>query len=150
MNSSIFNKSDNDALIKRINLLNEDTKPLWGKMNASQMLSHCQAPIDVAFGDLKLKGNFIMRIIGGLFKNKILNSKHFKKNSPTVKEFIRDNDCEFEQAKSELIQKISKFAVVGHESIKNTKHPFFGDMSLQEWDKLQSMHLNHHLKQFGV
>ena len=49
-----------------------------------------------------------------------------------------------------LIKKISTFAVLGNESIKRTKHPIFGKMSYEEWDKLQYMHLDHHLRQFGV
>jgi hypothetical protein len=148
--NSIFDQSTNDAFIKRINLLNEDSKPLWGKMNVSQMLSHCQAPIDLALGNLKLKSNFIMRILGKLFKSKILNATRFKKNSITVTEFLRNESCDFEQNKLALIQKISMFASLGHAAIKNSKHPIFGNLSFEEWDKLQTMHLDHHLKQFGV
>jgi hypothetical protein len=148
--NSIFDQSTNDAFIKRINLLNEDSKPLWGKMNVSQMFSHCQAPIDLALGNLKLKSNFIMRILGKLFKSKILNAKKFKKNSITVTEFLRNESCDFEQNKLALIHKISIFASLGHAAIKNSKHPIFGNLSFEEWDKLQTMHLDHHLKQFGV
>lgn len=148
--NSIFDKNTNDDFIKRINLLTQDSKPLWGKMNVSQMLSHCQAPIDVALGDLELKSNFIMRFLGKLFKTKILNANKFKKNGVTVTEFLRNDNYEFEQNKITLIEKISKFATLGTESIKNSKHPIFGEMSIEEWDKLQIMHLEHHLRQFGV
>lgn len=148
--NSIFDKNTNDDFIKRINLLTQDSKPLWGKMNVSQMLSHCQAPIDVALGDLELKSNFIMRFLGKLFKTKILNANKFKKNGVTITEFLRNDNCEFEQNKITLIEKISKFATLGTESIKNSKHPIFGEMSIEEWDKLQIMHLEHHLRQFGV
>lgn len=148
--NSIFDKNTNDDFIKRINLLTQDSKPLWGKMNVSQMLSHCQAPIDVALGDLELKSNFIMRFLGKLFKTKILNANKFKKNGVTVTEFLRNDNYEFEQNKVTLIEKISKFTTLGTESIKNSKHPIFGEMSIEEWDKLQIMHLEHHLRQFGV
>lgn len=147
---SVYNPSDNDAFIARINLLTKDSQPLWGKMTVGQMLSHCQAPIDVAFGDLELRSNFIMRLMGKLFKNKILNSAEFKKNSPTAPDFIRKDEYDFEATKSELIRKFRRFAELGHQSIKSNKHPFFGTMTYEEWDKLHSMHLDHHLKQFGV
>lgn len=147
---SVYNKMDNDAFIARIQLLTKDRQPLWGKMTVSQMLSHCQAPIDLAFGDLQLRSNFIMRLMGKLFKNKILNSSEFKKNSPTAPDFIRKDQYDFESTKAELIRKFAKFAELGHQSIKSKKHPFFGAMSYEEWDKLHSMHLDHHLKQFGV
>jgi hypothetical protein len=64
--NSIFDKNNNEALIKRIHLLDENSKPLWGKMNVSQMLSHCQAPIDLALGNIEIKSNFFLGILGRL------------------------------------------------------------------------------------
>ena len=148
--ASIFNADDNQKTIDRINKLSSETKAEWGKMNVAQMLSHCQAPMDVAFGDLNLKANFFMQMLGKIFKNKILNSAEFKKNSPTAPAFIRKEPCDFEQSKAELIKKINRFVEFGEKAIKTTKHPFFGEMTYKEWDRLQSMHLDHHLKQFGV
>lgn len=147
---SIYNPSDNEAFIARIHLLNKDSQPLWGKMTVDQMLSHCQAPIDVAFGTLPLRSNWFMKLIGKLFKNKILNANEFKKDSPTAPDFIRKDRYDFEHTKTELIAKFNTFAQLGHASIKSKKHPFFGEMNYDEWDKLHAMHLEHHLKQFGV
>lgn len=148
--NSIYDKASNEAMIARINKLSADSQPLWGKMSVGQMLSHCQAPIDLAFGDLQMRSNFILRLMGKIFKNKILNSSEFKKNSPTAPDFIRKDNYDFETTKSDLIRKFSKFAELGHQSIKSNKHPFFGEMSYEEWDKLHAMHLDHHLRQFGV
>ena len=60
---SLFNKTGNDAIIQRIQSLTAESQPLWGKMNVAQMLSHCQAPLDVAFGDVKLKSNIIFLLL---------------------------------------------------------------------------------------
>jgi hypothetical protein len=147
---SIYNADDNQEMIARINKLTPESKALWGKMNAAQMLSHCHGPIDVAFGDLNLKANFFMQLLGKMFKNKILNSAEFKKDSPTAPAFIRNEPCDFEQSKKDLIQKINKFSELGEKAIKTTKHPFFGEMTHKEWDRLHVMHLDHHMKQFGV
>lgn len=148
--SSVYNKMDNDAFIARIQSLTKDSQPLWGKMSVGQMLSHCQAPIDLAFGDIQMRSNFILRLMGKIFKNKILNSNEFKKNSPTAPDFIRKDYYDFETTKADLIRKFSKFAELGHNAIKSNKHPFFGEMSYEEWDKLHTMHLDHHLRQFEV
>ncbi|WP_293873321.1 DUF1569 domain-containing protein [Flavobacterium sp.] len=148
--SSIFNKNDNEIIIARINNLTPESKVQWGKMNVAQMLSHCQAPMDVAFGMLALQSNFFMQLLGKFFKNKIISSKEFKKNSPTAPAFIRKESCDFQKAKQELIEKITHFSTLGKNAIKNTQHPFFGKMTYDEWDTLQSMHLDHHLRQFGV
>lgn len=147
---SIFDPVSNQKLISRIELLEENTAPKWGIMNAAQMLSHCMGPIDVAFGTLKLKPNFLFAILGKIFKKKILAANGFKRNSPTVKEFIRTESEDFEKVKSEIILKIKRFSSEGSDVIVNKKHPFFGRMTIEEWDTLQWKHLNHHLKQFGV
>ena len=63
---------------------------------------------------------------------------------------LRNNPVDFEQAKSELIEKVLKFSTLGPKVIANHKHPFFGEMTNEEWDLLQWKHLNHHLNQFGV
>ena len=150
MMASIFDKNDNNLIISRINALTPETQPLWGKMNVGQMLSHCQAPIDVAFGDAKLRSNFVFLLLGRIFKKKILAAPKFKKNSMTEPSFIRTGVYDFEKTKTELIAKITRFADEGTTCIKIDKHPFFGKMTFEEWDNLQWKHLNHHLKQFGV
>jgi hypothetical protein len=148
--ASIFDKNDNAILISRINALTPETQPLWGKMNVGQMLSHCQAPIDVAFGDAKLKSNIVFLFLGRILKKKILAAPMFKKNAMTEPSFIRTGEYDFEETKAELITKVERFAEEGMSCIKIEKHPFFGKMTFDEWDNLQWKHLNHHLKQFGV
>jgi hypothetical protein len=148
--SSIYNKSDNDLIISRINNLSPESKALWGKMTVDQMLSHCQAPMDFAFGKTPIKANFLIQLLGKIFKTKILNSNEFKKNSPTAPAFIRKETYDFEQTKNGLIERINVFSELGKTAIKTTKHQFFGEMTYDEWSKMHTMHLDHHLKQFGV
>lgn len=147
---SIYNKTDNDILILRINNLTPESKALWGKMTVDQMLSHCQAPIDFAFGTTPMKANFVMRLLGRLVKGKMLKSDEFKKNSPTAPSFIRTGTYDFDETKNGLIDRINRFSELGQNAVKSTKHPFFGEMTYDEWSQLHTMHLNHHLKQFGV
>ena len=148
--SSIYNKTDNDLVISRINKLSAESKAEWGKMTVDQMLSHCQAPIDFAFGKTQIKANFIMRLLGKMIKTKMLKSDVFKKNSPTAPDFIRTGTYDFDETKNGLIERINVFSELGQKAIKNTNHPFFGEMTYDEWSQLHTMHLNHHLKQFGV
>lgn len=146
---SVFNPQDNQEIIERIEKLTSSSTLLWGKMTVDQMLKHCQAPIDVAFGDLKMKPNFIFLLLGKLFKRMILNND-FKKNSTTAPEFIVKDPQNFDEVQQELIKRVKRFATEGINVIKNQKHPFFGNMTYEEWDTLHYKHLDHHLKQFGV
>ncbi len=146
---SIFNSEDNQEIIERINKLNPNSERQWGKMSVDQMMSHCIAPIDIAFGNKQLKANFLFQLLGRMIKKKLINAPRFLKNSPTAPDFIRKDSYDFDKTKLELLEKVKKFQV-GTQVIKTKKHPFFGLMTDQEWDSLQWKHLDHHLRQFGV
>ena len=145
---SIFNKTDNQDVISRIEKLTPNTPAIWGKMTVDQMLKHINEAMLVAFGENEVKVNLLMRFLGRVMKNKVFNSD-FKKNSPTAKEFIFTEKYDFDASKNELVKNFSRFAE-GHQSIKLTNHPFWGKMTSEDWDKLMWKHMDHHLKQFGV
>jgi hypothetical protein len=145
---SIFNTTDNQKMIERMNKLTPESKALWGKMAVDQMCKHTNEAIVVAFGENDVKVNFLMRFLGRTMKNKIFNSE-FKKNSPTAKELIFTDKYDFETSKNELIKNFGRFAE-GHQSIKIVIHPFWGKMTYEDWNKLMWNHVDHHLRQFGV
>lgn len=147
---SLFDKQGNQNIVDRINQLTPITLSQWGKMTVSQMLEHCQQPIKVSFGTLELKPNLISFLFGKSAKKQMLTQPRFKKSLPTVKEFKITHEPNFEEARKQLIEMVSKYADEGHSAIKVSKHPFFGNMTMEEWDILQWKHLDHHLKQFGV
>lgn len=147
---SVFDAQGNQKLVARIEKLTPIMLSEWGTMTVSQMLEHCQQPIKVANGTLNLKSNWMSFLFGKMMKKKLLESKPFAHNMPTVKEFKILHEPNFDTTKKELIMLVTTFAKDGHASIKNTKHPFFGEMTMEEWDVLQWKHLDHHLKQFGV
>ena len=150
----LFNPEENNLIQERINKLTPDSRALWGKMNVSQMLAHLQTPMLVAFGQLKLKGGLMAFLFGKIAKKQMLNDKPFKKNMPTVKEFKFTGknfpEKEFLKEKDILLFYVDRFITEGPDVITNKKHPFFGELTLEEWDTLQWKHVDHHLRQFGV
>lgn len=145
---SIYNSNDNQELVNRINQINSESKPLWGKMSADQMCEHCLLTSNVAFGKQELKINFLMKLVGKMMKNKVFNWE-FKKNSPTAPEFIVKNSVDLDKSKAELIKNI-QLLQNGQKNITVMNHPFWGKMTYEDWDKLMYNHMDHHLKQFGV
>jgi hypothetical protein len=149
--SSIFNPSDLEATIERINHLTPSTPAQWGKMDVAQMMVHASKPFQVATGELNLKRNFIAFLIGGWAKKRyITNGQPFEHNSPTVPNFVIVEPQDFDKSKAELIAKLRQVSVGGHDGLTKDPHPFFGKMNGDEWDRLLSMHTDHHLRQFGV
>lgn len=148
---SLFNKADNQEILNRINKLTPQSQAQWGKMNVSQMLAHCQEPLLVAYGDLKLKRGLVAVLFGSMFKKKMTkDGAPFSRNLPTDKAFIVMEKREFEKETNKLINVVKKFEQVGPHGITKDTHPFFGKMTPNEWDILQWKHLDHHLNQFGA
>ena len=107
---NLFDASVKEDIINRINKLSPQSPALWGKMNVSQMLAHCQMPLGVATGKHTLKGNFILKLIGPLFKKQLFNDVPFKRNLPTDKSFIIANPQEFEKEKQNLVDMVNSFS----------------------------------------
>lgn len=148
---SLFNSADANSFIERINKITPTTTPQWGKMNASQVMAHCTAPLKMAHGEVKSKRGFLSLLLGKYFKNKMVDpATPFTKNLPTDPNFIFPNASEFEVEKQKLINQIKSFSQKGPDGITKLPHSFFGYMNPQEWDIIQSKHLDHHLNQFGV
>jgi hypothetical protein len=149
---SLFNTNDANAFIERVNKLKHTDKPLWGKMNSAQMLAHCSAPLQMAHGEStgSKRGVFSL-LFGKYFKNKMVQPNvPFTKNLPTDPKFVFPDAVEFDSAKQKLISEIKNFSEKGPSAITQKPHSFFGKMSPQEWDIIQSKHLEHHLSQFGL
>lgn len=149
MTKSIFNTTDVGEFIQRIEKLTPASKAQWGKMNINQMLAHCQQPLKVATGELKLKRTLMGRVFGKMAKKQLMN-RPFKKSIPTDKNFVIKDPSAFETEKSQLIALLSRFPERGVALLSKEPHPFFGPLTPHEWDVLQTKHLDHHLTQFGV
>ncbi|NBL64336.1 DUF1569 domain-containing protein [Flavobacterium sp. NST-5] len=148
---TLFSPEGSRQIIDRINSLKPISQNEWGTMNVSQMLVHCQQPIKVAFGDLKIKVGLLGYIFGRLGKRQLTqNNFRFKKDLPTAKEFRISGQHDFEQSRTTLIKMIEKFSTEGPDCIANKKHPFFGTLTDEQWGSIQWKHLDHHLKQFGA
>ena len=146
---SLFQPQDRQEILNRIQKLNPDAIAEWGKMDVKKMLRHCQAPLQVALGELKLKQGLIGLLFGKMAKKSLLKPEPFKRDLPTAPQFkVGDIPLEFENEKQKLISLIKQFGEAGPQNDRG-KHPFFGTMNENEWDQLQWKHLDHHLRQFG-
>ncbi|WP_040248473.1 DUF1569 domain-containing protein [Psychroserpens mesophilus] len=147
---SLFTSDAYNEIMSRIEKLDGNAKAKWGKMNVSQMLAHCNFPLQVALQDLKLeKPNAFKRWLFSFFKSSLYDDKPWKQSLPTSKEFIVHDCKEFTTEKSRLKKIIERF----HNEktrLEWPPHPMFGAFTQEQWGKMQYKHLDHHLKQFGA
>lgn len=147
---SIFSKDALDEIKERIGHLEPEIQPKWGKMDAAQMLHHCQKAFEIPLGISTIKApNPLMKLAFRLFRPSLYNDKPWKPNMPTAREFVVRSDKDFQVEKTRLLELADDFQAKGPDHQWPT-HPAFGRLKSEQWGKMQYKHLDHHLRQFGV
>lgn len=148
---NIFEKEVSNQVIERINNLKISTQPNWGKMSVSQMLAHCNVTYEMVYTDKHPKPNAFMKFMLKLFvKNAVVSTKPYAKNGKTAPQFIIDEEKNFDQEKTILINYINKTQELGAKHFEGKESHSFGKLTSQEWNNSFYKHLDHHLTQFGV
>ena len=148
---NIFDATDTQVVIERINALSPETQNLWGKMNVSQMMAHCNVAYELVYDDKHPKPKGFQKFMIKLFaKNIVVGPKPYKKNSRTSPMFIISDQRDFESEKNRLIAHLEKTQQLGASHFHNKESHAFGPLTEKEWNTLFYKHLNHHLQQFGV
>jgi hypothetical protein len=147
---SLFEPATTEEVKERMAKLRPDSERLWGKMSSAQALAHCSAAMEVSVGLKFPPRNFIGRLIGRRVLRTFLAGKPFPRNSPTDKSFVVRDDRDFEVEGQRLRGLIDRFAEAGPAGCTRHPHSFFGPLTPEEWAELNYMHLDHHLRQFGV
>jgi hypothetical protein len=148
-NLDLYSRGACDECVRRIEALRVDDRALWGKFNAILMVSHCQAPLRVALGELKLPRSWIGRLFGSIAKKSLTKPGPFKRGLPTDPRFLCGPSQSFTVERAELIELVRRFVEAGSTGAPRDPHPFFGPLTPAEWSKLMAKHLDHHLRQFG-
>ncbi len=142
----LFNTADYKEFLARINQVKADTKPLWGKMSASQMFAHCKEVQEACNGKALKNTPFFVKLFKGFIKKSVLNDKSYPKGSPTHKQYIINDEKEFDIEKEKFLKSLSFFV----DTRGSVYHTLFGEMSEKERSWTVYKHHNHHLEQFGV
>ena len=136
------------SFFKRIDGLDAEQKPAFGKMNAHQMVCHCADQIRLALGTL------IAKEYGNLTREEIFAFSNAGKTVPTplgMDQVVGDGTqpTTFEKDIATLRQHIVEFSELD-DNFEYGRHPYFGQLTKEKWTSLTLYHLNHHLKQFNV
>ncbi len=148
---NIFLNEHCSQLIDRINLLEPDSKALWGKMSVDQMIAHCNVTYEMVYDNIHPKPNaFLGFILKTFIKNKVVNDSSYPRNIRTAPQFLIKGNCNFELEKERLISYIKKTQELGVNEFEGKESLSFGKLTSKEWNNMFAKHLDHHLKQFGV
>lgn len=148
MQRTLWSPDSRQELMKRLDNLRPDATPLWGKMNAPQMVSHCIGWMLMANGEIEIapRPSILRR---NLVKQVLIYWLPIPKGVPTAKELLERPPLEWSGEIDVLRQQIEDFEA-DHRNREFPDHPAFGALTPKAWGVLGYRHTDHHLRQFGV
>ncbi len=134
--------------------LHADAKPLWGLMNAQQMIEHLGYVVGLSNGRLEVKPTADAERLA------YRKMRYFEKYVPMTRQIRQDFLPEtphpvmypdLESAKNFLLQQLERFDdyFAEHPQMM-TLHPVLGMLNYEEWVEMHARHFEHHLRQFGI
>jgi hypothetical protein len=144
-----------EDLFQALNGLHTDTAPVWGKMNAHQMLDHLVAIFHNASGQLVLPletpTDLLPRYRDFLHSDKMLRENTKAPVSLVPEEPADPKSGSLAEAKDLLKLAVDDFfAAFNNNLTLKTTHPVFGELNYYDWLVLHNKHMKHHLRQFGL
>jgi len=146
---NLFNTTDRDAMLTRLDALAPGSTRRWGTMALPQMLAHCTVGFQYPLGEKTARPSVVGRLLGPVIKGRLLGKKPLGRNGPTGPDFIITDPRDFDVERQRLHDYILRFCAEGRGGVNNRPHAFFGPLTGDEWGRLMFKHLDHHLRQFG-
>ncbi len=148
---NIFDLSETNEIINRINKLKPETQRQWGKMSVAQMLAHCNVTYEMIYDNIHKKPNPLMKfVLKMIAKPSVVGEKLYNKDLRTAPQFLMKEEKQFEVEKKRLVDYILKTQKLGEAEFHNKESHSFGALTKDEWNNMFYKHLDHHLRQFGV
>ena len=144
--------TDINVITHHLKKLDENSAPLWGSMSVQRMIEHLTDSINLATSDhsfkLTVPEDKIDKVQGFLASEHPL-PREFKVEFANPKIPIRNHNIV--EAINELEEAWGKFKSYfdANPDIK-TLHPSFGHLGYDQWLRLHSKQITHHLQQFGI
>ncbi len=145
---TLFDTNAFAEIENRLANIASDTPQQWGKMDAAQMLHHCQGPLNIMLGinHYGMKPNWLAKVF---FKKSLYNDKPWSKNLPTAKALRVKEQKNFDKELATLKELMNQLNAQREKETWDP-HPGFGHFTKDQWGQMQYKHLDHHLRQFGL
>ena len=146
---TIYDGEERGSLMRRLSALTPGSTPRWGRMSASQMVSHLNAAFRASLGELPIgpATGALSRFPLNWLVIHVLPWPQGKVESPA--EFLDVPTTTWEADLATLGALLERAAAQGPIAPWPPSR-VFGRISGTSWGVLHRKHLDHHLRQFGV
>ena len=135
----------------RLASLSREDSARWGKMSVDQMICHLRDAFWVGLGEKNVAmvaTPVPRRVMKWLALRVPVQWRPGFKSAPDVAQDVDGTrPVEFESDRAGLLSAVEQFCSRLPEPC--APHPFFGDMTADDWWRWGYLHADHHLRQFG-
>lgn len=148
---SIFDPTTVESFVGRIQSLRPDTAPVWGRMNAAQMLAHNSAIFESVRTGNYPKMNPIMRwLVAGMIRPMVIGDRPYRRSSQTAPAWVISDPRDLAKEQARIIENLRAVHALGRDHFEGKPNPTFGVLTSEQWSRLFLKHLDYHLGQFGA
>lgn len=147
-----LNSESAAAFEARVAQIQSDDQRQWGKMSSEEMLRHLIFMLELSLGEQEGKKlplpmpGFLMWV---LFFNWFTNWPKAKFDAPP--DFFPPSENDLEAARTTCSEAINRFVQQLESTPEQTGFsPLLGHIPLRKWARVHGVHMDHHLRQFGV
>ena len=149
----LHSATDRNALIARLQTLRADSPRKWGELTVDQVFWHLTQGLLMCMGKLDLskeKSPFPFPMPAFMARFFVLEMP-WPKGVPTLKISLPERGAKYdlEAERARTLATIEEFVARPLHG-PWPHHPILGDMTGEQYSRLQSKHINHHLVQFSA
>ena len=148
---ALFTEKKREEYLSRVAALKQETTHCWGTMTVDQGIHHLNLACGSGLGFYQLpdESYLLARTIFRWILVDWYPEQPVGLRLPADFKIPHDQHFDFHDEKSKLMVIIDT-ACKAKDKAAWGPHPMFGKMSLWEWGKLLQIHIDYHLRQFGV
>lgn len=147
-----LNAATVEGFCSRVAKVSSDAQRQWGKMSAAQMLRHMDFTVQLSLGeatapDLSLP---VLRHLIHFFAFVVFT--RWPKGMVKAPRFLfPEPEGDLAAERESLMRNLRRFAeALERNPSKKALNPLQGQITLRRWSRIHGLHLDHHLRQFGV
>lgn len=137
---------------QRLDKLTPESKRQFGTMDPVQMMRHMRNVHETALEEVSYPNKTIPvlgKLVYFVFTRVMTTWPGGKIKAPDF--WTPPPEAEFDEERQKLNASVERFlSALEKDPNKVVQNPFFGKLPLREWSRLNGIHFNHHLRQFGV
>ena len=147
-----LNQETASEFIARINKIETAEQRQWGTMEPQQLLRHLTYLFEISLGEKKAEKIFMPMptfVIWLLFFDWFTNWPKGKLEAPDS--FFPDGEESVEAARNNCTEALHRFCAQLESAPDNQGFsPLLGNIPLRKWARVHGVHMDHHLRQYGV